>query len=78
MQADVTRRGVLQLFAALTAAVPVLTRGASAPSLPVADAPPSERPQAESVDRPSRPMVVSNNTGAPLGKRPPRRPLLSR
>lgn len=53
MHDGVTRRGVLQLFAALTAAVPVLTRGASAASLPAADAPPPAMPQSEPVDGPS-------------------------
>jgi hypothetical protein len=54
MHDGVSRRGVLQLFAALTAAVPVLMRGASVAALPAADAPPPETPQAESVDAASR------------------------
>lgn len=60
MHDEVTRRGVLQLFAALTAAVPVLTRGASAAALPAADAPPPETPSAESVDGPSRPTLLES------------------
>lgn len=59
MHDGVTRRGVLQLFAALTAAVPVLTRGASAAAPPVPDAPP-EMPQAESVGGPSRPTLLES------------------
>lgn len=50
----VTRRGVLQLFAALTVAVPALTRGAfGAALLP-------ETPPAESVDGPSRPTLLES------------------
>jgi hypothetical protein len=57
MHDGVTRRSVLQLFAALTAAVPVLTRDASAAALPAADAPPSETPQA---DWPARPTLLES------------------
>ena len=60
MHDGVTRRGVLQLFAAMTAAVPVLTRGASAPLLPASDAPPPETPAAELVVGPSRPTLLES------------------
>ena len=57
----VTRRGVLQLFAALTAAVPFLTRGASAPLPPPADAPSPKTPAApELVVDPSRPTLLES------------------
>ena len=59
MHDGVTRRGVLQLFAALTAAVPVLTRGASAPLLPASDAPSPETPAAVVVG-PSRPTQLES------------------
>ncbi|HUP60743.1 MAG TPA: hypothetical protein VNA69_10030 [Thermoanaerobaculia bacterium] len=59
MHNGVTRRGVLQLFAALTAAVPVLTRGASAPLLP-SGAPSPEKPAAELVGGPSRPTLLES------------------
>jgi hypothetical protein len=52
MHNGVTRRGVLQLFAALTVAVPALTRGASGAALP------PETPPAETVDGPSRPTLL--------------------
>lgn len=58
MHDGVTRRGVLQLFAAMTAAVPVLTRGASASLLPASDAPSPETPAAELVVGPSRPTLL--------------------
>ena len=57
MHDGVSRRGVLQLFAALTAAVPVLTRGASASLRPASDAPSPETPAAELVVGPSRPTL---------------------
>jgi hypothetical protein len=60
MHDGVTRRGVLQLFAALTAAVQVLTRGASVPSLPASDALSPAAPAAELVDRPSRPTLLES------------------
>ena len=60
MHDGVTRRGVLQLFAAMTAAVPVLTRGASAPLLPAYDAPSPEIPAAELVVGPSRPTLLES------------------
>ena len=59
MRDGVTRRGVLQLFAALTAAVPVLTRGASAPLLPPS-APSPETPEAELVVGPSRSTLLES------------------
>jgi hypothetical protein len=58
MRDEVTRRGVLQLFAALTAAVPFFTRGASAPLLPPSDAP--SPPAAELVVDPSRPTLLES------------------
>lgn len=58
MHDEVTRRGVLQLFAALTATVPVLTR-ASAALLPASDASP-ETPAAELVVGPSRPTLLES------------------
>lgn len=60
MHEGVSRRGVLQLFAALTAAVPVLTRGVSAPLLPASDAPSPEAPAAELVIGPSRPTLLES------------------
>src|SRR5215207_9843368 len=60
MHDEVTRRVVLQLFAALTGAVPVLTRGASAPSLPPSEAPAPETPAAELVVSPSRPTLLES------------------
>jgi hypothetical protein len=60
MHDGVTRRGVLQLFAALTAAMPVLTRGASAPSLPPSGAPSPETPAEELVVGPSRPTLLES------------------
>jgi hypothetical protein len=60
MHDEVTRRGVLQLFAALTAAVPVLTRGASAPLLSASDALSPETPAAELVVGPSRPTLLES------------------
>jgi hypothetical protein len=60
MHDEVTRRGVLQLFAALTAAIPVLTRGASAPLLPASDAPSPEALAAELVVGPSRPTLLES------------------
>ena len=60
MHDGVTRRGVLQFFAALTAAVPVLTRDASTATLPVPDTPPPETPQAESVSGPWRPTLLES------------------
>jgi hypothetical protein len=60
MHDEVTRRGVLQLFATLTAAVPVLTRSASASSLPAAAAPSPEAPAAELVVGPSRPTLLES------------------
>ena len=60
MHDEVTRRGVLQLFAALTAAVPFLTRGASAPLLLASDAPSPETPAAELVVGPSRPTLLES------------------
>lgn len=60
MHDGVTRRGVLQLFAAMTAAVPVLTRGASAPLLPASDAPSPETPAADLVVGPSRPTQLES------------------
>jgi hypothetical protein len=59
MHDGVTRRGVLQLFAALTAAMPVITRGASAPLLP-SGAPSPETPAAEFVVGPSRPTLLES------------------
>lgn len=59
MHDGVTRRGVLQLFTALTAAVPVLTRGASAPLLP-SGAPSPETPAAELVIGASRPTLLES------------------
>lgn len=59
MHDEVTRRGVLQLFAALTAAVPVLVRGAPAPLLPPSGAQ-SETPAAELVVGPSRPTLLES------------------
>jgi hypothetical protein len=59
MHDGVTRRGVLQLFAALTAAVPVLTRRASAPLLP-SDVPSPEKPAVELVVGPSRPTLLES------------------
>jgi hypothetical protein len=45
MHDGVTRRGALQLFAALKTEVPVVSPGTSAPSLPASDAPsPEHRP----------------------------------
>ena len=61
MHDEVTRRGVLQLFAALTATVTFLTRGAPAPSLPPYDAPsPETPPAAELVVDPSRPTLLES------------------
>jgi hypothetical protein len=60
MDDGVSRRDVLQLFAALTAVVPVLTRGASAPLLPASDAPSPETPAAELVVGPSRPTLLES------------------
>lgn len=60
MRDGVSRRGVLQLFAALTAAVPVFTRGASAAALPAADAALPETPPSESVGAPSRPTLLES------------------
>ena len=60
MHDGVTRRGVLQLFAAMTAAVPVLTREASVPLLPAFDAPSPETPAAELVVGPSRPTLLES------------------
>jgi hypothetical protein len=60
MHDEVTRRGVLQLFAALTATVPFLTRVASAPLLPPSDAPPPETPIVELVIVPSRPTLLES------------------
>lgn len=60
MHDGVTRRGVLQLFAALTAAVPVLTRGVSVAALQAADEPQPEAPPAESVGGPSRPTLLES------------------
>ncbi len=60
MHDGVSRRGVLQLFAALTAAVPVLTRGASAPLLPASHAVSPETPAAEPVVGPSRPTPLES------------------
>jgi hypothetical protein len=60
MHDEVTRRGVLQLFAALTAAAPFLTRGASAPLLPPSGAPSPEAPAAELVGGPSRPTLLES------------------
>jgi hypothetical protein len=60
MNDGVTRRGVLQLFAALTVAVPVLARGASAPLLPASDTPSPETPAAELVVGPSRPTLLES------------------
>jgi hypothetical protein len=57
MHDGVTRRGVLQLFAALTVAAPVLTRGASAQA---SDAPSPETPTAEIVVGPSRPTLLES------------------
>jgi len=59
MHDGLTRRGVLQLFAALTAAMPVLTRGASAPLLP-SGAPSPETRAAELVVGPSRPTLLES------------------
>jgi len=61
MHDGVTRRSVLQLFAAMTTAVPVLTRGASAPLLPASDAPSPETPAAELVVGPSRPTLLESH-----------------
>lgn len=58
MHDGLTRRGVLRVFAALTAAIPVLTRDAAAAALPAPATPPPAAPQAESVDRPSRPTQL--------------------
>jgi hypothetical protein len=58
MHDGVTRRGVLQLFAALTAAVPVLTRGAAL--MPASEAPPPAAPAPESVVGPSRPTLLES------------------
>ena len=58
MHDGLTRRGVLRLCTALTAAVPVLTCGAAVAALPAPEAPPPEAPRAESVDRPSRPTQL--------------------
>jgi hypothetical protein len=60
MHDGVTRRGVLQLFAALTAAVPVLTRGSPAPVSQGADAMSPETPTAELVVGPSRPTLLES------------------
>lgn len=59
MHHGVTRRGVLQLFAALTAAMPVITRGASAPLLP-SGAPLPETRAAELVVDPSQPKLLES------------------
>ena len=59
MHDGVTRRGALQLFAALTAAVQILTRGASAPLLP-SGAPSPETPAAELVIGASRPTLLES------------------
>jgi len=61
MHDGVSRRGVLQLFAALTAAVPVLTRGASAPLLPPSEPLSPETPTAELVVGPSRPTLLESS-----------------
>ena len=58
MHDGVTRRGVLQLFAALTAAVPIFTRSASAATLQAPDEP--ETPPAESVGGPARPTLLES------------------
>ncbi len=60
MHDEVTRRGVLQLFAALTTIVPFLTRGAAAPLLPLSDAPSTETRAAELVVAPSRPTLLES------------------
>jgi hypothetical protein len=60
MHDGVTRRGVLQLFAALTAAVPVLTRVSSAPVSQAADAMSPETPAAALVVSPSRPTLLES------------------
>ncbi|HEY0157845.1 MAG TPA: hypothetical protein VGF28_11215 [Thermoanaerobaculia bacterium] len=60
MHDEVTRRGVLQLFAALTATVPFLTRGASAPLLPPSGAPSPETAAAELVVGPSRTTLLES------------------
>ncbi len=60
MHDGVTRRGVLQLFAALTAAVPVLTRGASAPLLTAFDALSPETPAADLVVGRSWPTLLES------------------
>lgn len=59
MHDEVTRRGVLQLFAALTAGL-FLTRDASAPLLPPSDAPSPETPTTELVFDPSRPTLLES------------------
>ncbi|MEO8381589.1 MAG: hypothetical protein ABI779_18150 [Acidobacteriota bacterium] len=58
MHDGVTRRGVLQLFAALTAAVPLLTRGASPPLLSAAD---TLSPATQATER-----VVGSSRPTPL------------
>jgi len=60
MHDGVTRRGVLQLLAALTAAVPALTSSASAPLLPALDAPSPEAPAAELVVGLSKPTLLES------------------
>lgn len=60
MHDEVTRRGVLQLFAGLTATAPFLTRGASAHLLPPSDAPSPETPIAELVVDRSRPTLLES------------------
>jgi len=58
MYDGVSRCGVLQLFAALTAAVPVLTRGSSVSQ--ASDAMSPETPAAELVVGPSRPTLLES------------------
>jgi hypothetical protein len=60
MRDGVTRRSVLQLFAAMTAAVPVLKREAPAPLLQASDAPSPETPAAELVVGLSRPTLLES------------------
>jgi hypothetical protein len=60
MHHELTRRGVLQLFAALTATVPFLTRGGPPPLLPASDARSPETPIAELVVNPSLPTLLES------------------
>jgi hypothetical protein len=60
MQDEVTRRGVLQLFAALTGTVPFLTGGVSAPLLPPSNAPSPDTPAAKLVVDSSRPTLLES------------------